>query len=143
MSIVLSDAGAIQILTKYFKNIAPTNGNNYTLKLFTNNNITPVDSDTASTYTEADGGGYAAKTLTAASFTISTSAGIAQAAYAQQTFTFTGALTANATIYGYYVVDDDGALIYAEKASSSFTPTNNGDQYLITPVFQLSKGTPT
>ena len=97
MSLILTDAGATQILTKYFKNVPPTGGNNLTLKLFTSN-TNPADTDTAGTYTEAAGGGYAAKTLTAADFTISTVSNIVQAAYAQQTFTFTGALTGNATV---------------------------------------------
>jgi hypothetical protein len=142
MAIVLTDLGAEQILKKYFANTDPTGGVDLTLKLFTNN-INPADTDVVGGYTEAVGGGYAAKTLTAASFTISTVGDIAQAAYAQQTFTFTGPLTGPGTIYGYFVVDADGVLIYAEKAAVAFTPLNNGDLLLITPAFQLSKGTPT
>lgn len=142
MSIVLSDVGAEQILKKYFANTAPAGGNNLTLKLFTSN-TTPADTDTAGTYTEATGGGYSAITLTAASFTVSTVGGIAQAAYAQRTFTFSGALTTNGTVYGYYIVDADGVLIYAERAATSYTPLNNGDALMITPIFKLSKGTPT
>lgn len=142
MALVLTDTGAIQILTKYFQNTLPAGGNNLTLKLFVNN-ITPGDTDTAGTYTEAAGGGYAVKTLTAANFSISAVSNIIQAAYTAQTFTFTGALTTNPTIYGYFVVDADGVLIYAEKASAAYTPANNGDAFTMTPVFQLSKGTPT
>jgi hypothetical protein len=142
MSLVLSDIGASAILAKYFNGTVPVAGNNLTLKLFSNN-ITPSDTDTAATYVPAAGGNYADKTLAAGSFTISSVGGIIQAAYAQQTFTFTGALTAGASIYGYYIVNADGVLIYAERAANSFTPANNGDALLITPQLQMSKGTPT
>ena len=137
MSIVLADVGAAKILTDYFI----TSGVNLTLKLFATN-TTPADTDVAGTYTAAAGGGYADKTLAAASWTQSNVSNIEQVAYAAQTFTFTGALTTNPTIYGYYVLDAGGVLIYAE-AGTPFTPANNGDTYTITPKFQLSKGTPT
>lgn len=141
MSMVLMDTGATQIANSYFNKTNPTAGNDLTLKLFVND-ITPADDDVVGDYTEATGGGYAAKTLTAASWTVSTVSDIVQAAYAQQDFVFTGALTTNHVIYGVYIVDADGVLICAEKAPATYTPANNGDLYAVTPVFQLSKGTP-
>lgn len=96
-------------------------------------NITPAETDTAGTYTEAAGGGYASKTLTGASWTV-TNGAPTSATYAQQTWTFTGALTTNGTVYGYYVTRaTDGDLVLAETFTS-FTPTNNGDQILLTPA---------
>ena len=139
---VLMDSGATQIANSYFKKVNPTAGNNLTLKLFVND-VTPADTDTVATYTEAVGGGYVSATLISTSFTTSTVAGIVQAAYAQQQFIFTGPLTTNLAVYGVYVVDADGVLICAERAPSIYTPTNNGDMYAVTPVFQISKGTPT
>lgn len=95
-------------------------------------NITPAETDTDASYTEAAGGGYANKTLTGASWSITPGAPTS-AAYAQQTWTFTGALTTNGTVYGYYVTRaTDGDLVLAE-AFTSFTPSNNGDQILLTP----------
>lgn len=141
MALVLADVGADCILKTYFNNTRPSGGNNFTLKLFTNN-VTPADTDTASTYTEASGGGYAAKTLTNGSFTVNTANDPSDATYAEQTWTFSGALTGNATIYGYYVVDADGVLQWAERLPASFTPAVAGDNLRITPKFQLSKGTP-
>ncbi len=141
MSITLADVGADEILKTYFNNTRPVGGNDLTLKLFTND-ITPADTDTAATYTEASGGGYAAKTLTNGSWTITVANDPSDAVYAEQVWTFTGPLTGSATIYGYFVVDADGTLIYAERLGQSFTPSQNGDQLKITPKFQLSKGTP-
>ena len=141
MALTLMDIGADEILKTYFNNARPAGGNNLTIKLFTNN-VTPADTDTAGTYTEATGGGYAAKTITNGSWTVTVGNDPSDAAYAQQTWIFTGALTTNPTIYGYYVVDADGTLLWAEKLAASFTPANNGDELKITPKFQLSKGTP-
>lgn len=110
---------------------------NMVLKLFTNNH-TPAASDAtnASDYTEASGFGYAAVTLTGASWTFSGS-GPATAAYAQQTFTFTGAL---GNVYGYYMVGaSSGNLYFAEKFTSGpFNIANNGDQIKITPQITAS-----
>ena len=140
MSIMLTDAGATQILNCYFKKITPVAGNNFTLKLFVND-VEPSDAYTSANYTEAVGGGYAAKTLLSSSFTVSTVNGIAQAAYETQMFVFTGALTDNATIYGYYVVDDDGVLIYSEALPIPLTIVAEGDMCPVTPAIPLSHGT--
>lgn len=141
MALVLADIGADEFLKVYFNDDRPAGGNNLTLKLFATN-VTPADTDTAATYTEANGGGYAAKTLTNGSWTVTTGNDPSDAVYAEQTFTFTGPLTTNTTVYGYYVVDADNTLVWAEKFATSFTPANNGDQLKLTPKFQLSKGTP-
>jgi hypothetical protein len=95
-------------------------------------NVTPAETDTAGSYTEAAGGGYASKTLTGASWTV-TNGAPTDASYAQQTWTFTGALTTNATIYGYYVTRVTDADLVLAETFTSFTPANNGDQILLTP----------
>jgi hypothetical protein len=143
MAMIFEDLGSAKVLGAYFNNTWPASNKNLTLKLYTSN-TTPSASggDTAATFTEASGGGYAAITLSNGSWTVSASGGIEQAAYAQQTFTFTGALSGSASIYGYYVVDADNDLIFAERAAASFTPANNGDTYKVTPVVQMSQGTP-
>lgn len=66
-----------------------------------------------------------------------------QAAYALQTWTFTGPLTTNLIIYGYIVVDGDGVLQWAERLGAPFQPSVNGDICEVYPIFKLSKGTPT
>ena len=142
MSLVLADVGAAMQLKAIFNNVWPAGGKNLTLKLYTNN-YTPLDSSTAGNFTEATGGGYAAKTLANGSWTQSNVGGIEQVLYALQSFIFTGALTGNPAIYGYFVVDADGVLVWAELIAAPFTPANNGDHLDITPKYQASKGTPT
>lgn len=95
-------------------------------------NVTPAETDTAGTYTEAAGGGYASKTLTGASWTV-TNGAPTEAAFAQQTWTFTGPLTTNPTVFGYYVTRVTDADLVLAETFTSFTPTNNGDQILLTP----------
>jgi hypothetical protein len=142
MALTVADIGAEAGLKIQFNNIRATGGNNLTLKLFTSD-TTPADTDTQATYTEANGGGYAAKTLTMGSWTVNITSNIAQAAYGEQTWTFTGALTGNPTIYGYYIVDADNVLQWAERLGATFTPTTNGDILRVTPIYKRSKGTPT
>lgn len=130
MALVFVDNGesvALQLLVNKI-----TTPENLKYRLFATN-VTPSETDTAGTYTIATGGGYADITLTGASWTVSgtspTSIG-----YAQQTWTFTGALTTNTTVYGYIAVRaTSGDLILAE-AFTPFAPANNGDQILLTPT---------
>lgn len=133
---VLADVGADSMLTAFFNGTAP---GNLTLKLFCTN-TTPTDTDINTTYTECAGGGYAAKTLTQGSWTITVANDPSDAVYADQVFSFTGALTTNTTIYGYFVLAGT-VLIGSETLATPFTP-NNGYSLTITPKFKLSKGTP-
>jgi hypothetical protein len=118
------------------------NANDWQLRLFATN-VTPNanGSDTAASYTQAAGGGYAAKTLTSGSWTAAAS-NPSDITYATQTWTFSGVLTTNTTIYGYYIVDSDGVLICSE-AITPFIPTASGtDNLSVTPKIQASFGTP-
>ena len=141
MALVLADVGADIILKAYFNNAWATGGKDLTFKLFTND-YTPVQTSVAGSFTCATGGGYVDKTTTNGSWTVTVANDPSDAVYAQLTWTFTGPLTTNPTIYGYYVLDADGVLLYGERAGSSFTPANNGDTYKVTPKFQMSSGTP-
>lgn len=122
--------GEALALKNFFNNTAPQE---QTLKLFVTN-ITPAETDTAVTYTEAVGGGYSAKALAGASWTFTGTSPV-EAAYAQQTWTFTGPLTTNGTIFGYFVVQAVSGILMFSEATTNFTPANNGDQYLLTPKF--------
>lgn len=108
-----------------------TAGQNLVLRLFTNNK-TPAETDTEADYTEASGNGYAALTLTGSSW-VFTPGAPSSAAYAQQTFTFSGAL---GNVYGYYMTQvTSGKLVYAERFSNGpYNIQNAGDQVKITPA---------
>lgn len=130
MAIVVPNNGEGLALKNFINNEAPQD---QTLKLFANN-ISPSETDTAGTYTEAAGGGYAAKSLTGANWNLTEGAPSDVTYNAEQVWTFTGPLTTNPTVYGYFVVQaTSGTLMWAES-QTSFTPTNNGDQIKVTPT---------
>lgn len=115
---------------QYFVNRATPE--NLVLRLYTNN-VTPGETDVAATYTEASGFGYSAVTLTGASWGAPSEGAPSSIAFAQQTFTFTGAL---GNVYGYYLTRaTSGRIAYAERFSDGpYNIVNNGDQIKITPT---------
>lgn len=128
MTILVPNAGEVIALSLLVNKTSPEN---LVYRLFATN-VTPAETDTAASYTEAAGGGYSALTLTGASWTV-TGGAPSTAAYAQQTYTFTGALTTNATIYGYYVTQASSGTLVLAETFTSFTPAANGDNIKLTP----------
>ena len=122
MPLVVPNSAEQDMLEAFLNKTAPEN---LVLKLFTNN-VTPGETDTAGTYTEASGSGYASIALTAASWTVTPGAPT-QAAYPQQTFTFSGAL---GNVYGYFIVGaTSGKIKFAERFTSApYNIANVGDQ---------------
>jgi hypothetical protein len=128
MTMLVPNTGEVDALNYYVNKAAPQD---LIYRLFATN-ITPAETDTAATYTEAAGGGYAALTLTGANWTV-TGGAPSSAAYAQQTWTFTGPLTTNGTIYGYYATRVTSGVLAHAETFASFTPTANGDSLKLTP----------
>jgi hypothetical protein len=131
MSLLVPDAAESVMLQNILNKTAPQT---LVLKLYTNNH-TPVEGDTEANYTEASGFGYASVSLTGASWTIVTG-NPTSASFAQQTFTFTGAL---GNVYGYFVIQTtSGKIMWAELFSDGpYNIANNGDQIKITPTITL------
>lgn len=132
MTLLVPDVGEAVMLNNIVNKVAPQN---LVLRLYTNN-ITPAETDTFATYTEASGSGYSALTLTGASWTISGTAPT-NATYAEQTFTFSGAL---GNVYGYMLNQTTSTiLMWAERFTGApYNIQNNGDQIKITPYIELS-----
>lgn len=127
MPLSVCDNGELIALKALIGAVAQTE--DFVVGLFTSN-ITPAEGDTASTYTavEAAGGGYARKTLTKATWVVSSN----PITYPAQTWTFTGALTGNAVIYGYFILRASTLdLIYSENFGSGFQPLANNDALTI------------
>lgn len=128
MTLKVVQVGEALALKAFLNSLA---GQDQVLDLFATN-VTPAETDTSATYTAATGGGYVQKSMAGASWSYG-STSPTTATYAQQTWTFTGPLTTNATIYGYFVRQvTSGTLMWVEQ-TTNFVPTNNGDQYLLTP----------
>jgi hypothetical protein len=134
MPLVVPNVGEIELLDKMLKNALVTD-ENYTLKLF-NNNVTPDQSFTASSFTEATFTGYVAKTLTRSGWgAAATVSNKAQSSYAQQSWTCG---IVGDTIYGYYVVGATSTvLLWAERFTTPRT-LGNTDILNVTPVFTLN-----
>jgi hypothetical protein len=142
MTVMTPDLGADQILKAYFNNSWPAS-KNLKLKLYSNN-YTPVQGSALGNFTEVTGGGYAGISLTNGSWTITPANDPSDAVYAEQTFTFTGAIGGSGIVYGYYLEDNDGStgvVVFAELLGTPFTPAQNGDTLKITPKVQMSQGT--
>jgi hypothetical protein len=141
MSLLVPDIGEILML-QYLVNMISTDGTaapasgQRLLRLFTNN-LTPAESTTLSTVTEALGAtGYLPVTLVGSSWTTTQTAGTTTAVYSEQTFTFTTAVT----VYGYYVTTIYGspALLWLERFSGApFILPAGGGQIAISPRISL------
>lgn len=113
--------------------------NNQSLKLFVND-YTPVDASIAANFTEMSTLGYAAKPLTKTAWVVTAGGDgqVAEAAYAQQTWTFTAGALVN--VYGYFIVDSvSGLLLWAERFASAKPVQNTGDQIIIVPKITNSR----
>lgn len=130
MTILMPDNGEGDVL-QYFVNLAAPQ--NLVLHLF-QNNITPAETDTAITYTEATFTGYSAITLTGASWGAPVEGAPSSISYAQQSFTSTAGAQ-NQNIYGVYLTRAvSGRIAYAERFTGApFNIANNGDIIKYTP----------
>lgn len=112
---------------QYFVNRAAPE--NLVLRLFSNN-ITPAETDTAATYTELAVAGYAAITLTGATWGAPSEGAPSSIAYAPQTFNF----SASGSLYGYYMTRaTSGRIAGAERDPAGVFPFNSGDSFKVTP----------
>lgn len=132
MTLVVPNQGEGRMLQNSVNKLAPED---LVLRLFTSN-TTPAETDTEVTYTEASGNGYAAITLAGASWGAPSEGAPTSIAYAEQTFTFTGAL---GNVYGYMLIEvTSGKLRLAERFTDGpYNIANNGDQIKITPQITL------
>lgn len=109
---------------------------NLTLKLYSNN-VTPAADDVAGDYTEATFTGYAAETLSRASW-----GSVATNGSGKAEISYGSALSWDATsaqdIYGYFVVGaTSGTLVYSEKFATA-RALDNGSNLTFTPKITLA-----
>ncbi len=132
MPLNVPDVGENKILEALVNKTAPQD---LVLRLY-QNNITPADTDTAATYTEASFPGYSAANLAGASWGSASSGTITYGA--QQTFTCSG--TATDDIYGYYITQQSsGVLMWSERdGSAPLAIRVSGDAIKITPAISAN-----
>ena len=128
MSLNFPDVGENLALGMIVNKTAPQD---LVCKLFSNN-ITPSDTDTAATYTEATFAGYAAINIPGANWNAPAAGSISYNAQITYTRSSTGAVE---NIYGYYVIQSvSGILLYSERDAAAPAPiTSSGDNIKFTP----------
>ena len=136
MALVLLHQGEQAMLEAFVNKTAPQT---LIAKLFVTN-VTPAKTDTESSYTEATGGGYVTKTCTPGDWTwTSATPSHIDLPQADTIWTFTGPLTTNLVIYGYYLIQTtSGKAVWAEAISPTFQPASNGDQFKLTLILTLA-----
>jgi hypothetical protein len=129
MSLKIVDVG----ITKMLDKLLGAYGNTLQLCLY-QNNYTPAAGDTLANYTEATFAGYTRQAIS--NWIPSTlAASVATSNADQKQFQRSATGTAQ-TIYGYFVLDGTGNLLFAERdPAAPITLTAQGDTYLITPKF--------
>lgn len=130
MAIKISSDGAENIL-KYMTGVATTT-ETLSLKLFSSN-TTPGPLTVLGDFTEVTGGGYAAKSLSAAAWTVTGNSATSTA----QLFTFTSNI---GLIYGYYLVGaTSGKLIASERfISGPYNIAASGDTLTVTATISIA-----
>lgn len=134
MAGILLNQGEVDFLAAALNKAAASD---LVLRLFMND-VTPAETDTEASYTEATFSGYAAVTLTGANWTI-TEGEPSLGEYAQQVFTSDADQSAQ-QIYGYYVArSDNGRAQIADRFPAGPYPiANNGDHVNVTPRFSMA-----
>lgn len=95
------------------------------LHLFKNNHVPDV-TDVNGDYTEANFSGYAAISALSFGAAFVNPDGKGEVDASPESFTHNGGGTSN-TIYGAYVTDDGGDVVYAERFGAPISMASNGD----------------
>lgn len=113
-------------------------GDELILHLYVNQVNLADETFTADSFTEASASGYSSATLTGSNWTASTDAGtgVSTAVYSSNiTFTF----SVGEDVYGYYVTNNAGQILWAEEfPSAPFALPSTGGEISIKPQVQLS-----
>lgn len=94
------------------------------------NNHAPVVTDNVAQFTEPTAAGYARKTLTGATWAVTTAAGVSVGTYPTQTFTFTNN-GGGETIFGVFLINDDSNADMAGLLDTPFVIPAGGGSVLI------------
>lgn len=135
MALVVPNAGELELLDKMLKD-ALSADEDYILKLF-QNDYTPDQTTATGSLTEANFTNYAAVTLTRAGWNDAvTVSNKAESSYGSAAQSWTCGASGN-TIYGYFVENPGGTVLWAERFAVSRVLAN-GDVLNLTPKFTLN-----
>ncbi len=137
MALLVPDVGEVELLKRL---LYPSSGENGTLKLY-KTNVTPAESDTAGSYTEADFTGYVSKTLTStqsgSTWAVpTTGGGTTSSTYGGGTPLSWSPLSTQ-TVYGYIVVGASSTTLWWAELFATSKNLSSGDTLNLTPKMQL------
>ena len=133
MALVVCNAGEVKLLTTAIKTALSVD-ESFTLRLY-KNNYTPLATSVVGDFTEADFTGYTSKTLTRAGWNAASSVSGTGTIVFGTAQTWTCGASGN-TVYGIYVRDGSGDLVWAEKFASARVLTDT-DTVTYTPQCTL------
>jgi hypothetical protein len=133
MALVVPDEGERRMLEYIVNKSSPTN---LTLRLYTNNVDLSDEGFGSGDFSEPSGNGYFANSLQGSNWVVSTTSGISVASYSiDLAFNFTAAVD----LYGYYITDSSGTVMWAEEfPSPPFRMPSGGGQVVVRPQIQLN-----
>jgi hypothetical protein len=135
MSIIVPDVGLTPLLEQLLQLASIAS---YTYHLYTNN-YTPIHGSVIGDFTEATSGafpGYAAQAATPWG-TPTVASSVATSTAPMLTWTASSMPGSPVTIYGYYVDDGAGNLLWAELFQSPVVVTNSGDSVNLIPLLTM------
>lgn len=131
MAAVLPNEGKLYLAAYQHNNKAQ---GDWVLRTFSNN-LTPTVSSVKADFTESTYTGYAAKTLTGASWSEATVSDKARSSYAEQSWN----ATSSENVYGWYITDPTNTVVLiAQRDDSAPRAVVNGDTVKVTPVYDLA-----
>jgi len=134
MSLKIPDVSQLTLLDLLRSSL---NGASLKVRLF-KNNYTPVAGSVIASFTEANFSGYAAGNLGTLAAATTVSGKASTTAGTSNTWTKSGA-TGN-DVYGYYITDSGGTVLYwAERGGAApYSLNTNGEGLSVTPVLTLA-----
>ena len=130
---VVPDEGERRLLEYIVNKTAPTN---LVLHLYINSVSLSGETFTASSFTEANASGYASETLVGSNWTVATDGGVTTAVY-NTTITFM--FDVGQSVYGYYVTNTSGGILWAEEfPGAPFNLPAGGGEISVRPQVQLN-----
>jgi hypothetical protein len=118
MSIIITNIAKQKFLENFFS------VENLTLKLFSND-VTPSSTDDSDSFEEFSGGNYSSVELNSSEWNITSS----DVFYPQINWSFENV---SGNIYGYYIVDENDSVIFAERfPNAPYAVSNSGDEIAV------------
>jgi len=133
MALITPDDAESRILEYIINRTSPSN---LTMKLYTNEIDLVLEEFVSSDFTECTEAGYGSFALVSADWTINNTLGILAATYNSSViFIF----TEEVTVYGYYIVNASGAIMFAEEfPNAPVVMPFGGGQISVRPQIQLN-----